>query len=176
MSKSNGEKTQGIQINQELTDKRQRGMLKILNILLADETVLYNRLRNYHWNVRGINFYTLHTAFEDQFNKIADMTDEVAECIRQYGAYVPGTMNEFIQKAHLSEVPGVYPDAETMVANLVTDHELIIHFLHGDIETIDHKSKDVGVADLLVRLLQQHEKMAWMLRMFLKVHPTADKE
>ena len=77
-------------------------------------------------------------------------------------------MDEFIRKSRLSEAPGVYPDARTMVKNLVTDHEVIIRFLVADIEGIGEKSGDVGVVDLLTGILQQHEKMAWMLRMFLE--------
>jgi DNA-binding ferritin-like protein len=72
-------------------------------------------------------------------------------------------MAEFIQKARLSEEPGMYPDARTMVANLVTDYEAIIHFVCEEIKTLAEKSEDVGAVDLLTRLLQQHAKMVWML-------------
>jgi starvation-inducible DNA-binding protein len=168
MSKTNGAKTVEVEPNQALTEKRQNGVVKSLKVLLADESVLYLKLRNYHWNVTGVNFYPLHMAFEEQLNKIADVIDEVAERIRQYGAKAPGTMAEFIRKARLGEEPGVYPDARTMVANLVTDHEAIVGYLREDIKKIDEVSGDVGVVDLLTALLQQHQKMAWMLRMYLE--------
>ena len=176
MEKTNGVKTLKIESDQELIEKRQQGVVKILKVLLADELVLYTRLRNYHWNVIGEHFYSLHAAFESQFYEIADVTDVVAERIRQYGAFAPGTMGEFIQKAHLSETPGVYPDAWTMVANLVADHDAIIHFLREYIATISEESGDVGAVDLLTGLLQQHEKMAWMLRMYLEVETIVSEE
>ncbi len=168
MSKTNGAKTVEIEAIQELTEKKPRGLIKILKGLLADESVLYAKLRNYHWNVTGVNFYPLHAAFEAQFHEIADMTDDIAERIRQYGANAPGTMEEFIQKARLSETPGIYPDAQTMVANLVSDHQAMIGFLNAGIESIGEKSADVGVIDLLTSHLQQHQKMTWMLRMCLE--------
>lgn len=167
MAKTNGAKTAEIERSKALTEKQQRGVVKFLKVLLATESVLYTRLRNYHWNVTGMDFYALHAAFEDQFNEIADMTDELAERIRQYGANAPGTMDEFIRKARLSEAPGVYPDARTMVTNLAADHEAIVRFLRADIETIGEKFEDIGAADLLTGHLQKHEKMAWMLRMYL---------
>ena len=168
MSTTNGAKTLEMEPNQELAEKQQRGVVKILKVLLADESLLYTRLRNYHWNVTGVNFFALHAAFEDQFTEVADMADDVAERIRQYGANAPGTMGEFVQKTRLREEPGVYPDAQTMVANLVTDHVALSRFLREDVEKIDGESEDVGAVDLLTRLLQQHQKMAWMLRMCLE--------
>lgn len=173
MTKANGKNPQGVQINQEALDNQQHGMLRTLQILLSEEKVLYNRLRNCHWDVTEANFDALHTVFEDQFNKIADMTDEIAERIRQYGTHIPGTMHEFMQKVHLSDAPGVSPDAEVMGTNLVTDHAQMLRFVHGDIEIVDHKSK---VGDLLISLLQQHEKMTWMLRMPIQAQITADKK
>lgn len=167
MAKTNGAKTAELERSQELTEKQQWGVAKFLKVLLATESVLYTRLRNYHWNVTGVNFYALHAAFEDQFNEIADMTDELAERIRQYGVNAPGTMDEFIRKSRLSEAPGVYPDARTMVKNLTADHEAIVRFLRADIETIGEKFGDIGAVDLLTGHLQKHEKMAWMLRMYL---------
>jgi starvation-inducible DNA-binding protein len=172
MAKTNGVNTVEIALDQALTEKPPKGVVKVLKVLLADESVLYTKLRNYHWNVTGVSFYALHTAFEGQFNEIADVADDVAERIRQYGAHAPGTMDEFVRKTRLTEESGVYPDARTMVTNLVTDHETIIRCLREDIEKID----DVGAIDLLTSLLQQHEKMAWMLRMCLEGQPVISDE
>jgi starvation-inducible DNA-binding protein len=137
----------------------------MLKILLADESVLYTKLRNYYWNVSGVNFDALQTAFKSQFNEITTLSDTLAEKIREYGANAIGTMHEFMRKTHLFEEPGVYPDSAAMVANLITDHETIIRFLHKDIVTMTGESGDTGTVDLLTGLLHQHEKMAWMLRM-----------
>jgi len=151
-----------------LPEESQENVASILKVVLADEEMLYQKLRNYHWNVSGHHFFALHKAFEDQYNELADVIDEVAERIRQYGVFAPGTMQEFREMARLSEQPGVYPDARTMVANLVADHEAVIRNLREDIESIDDNDDDVGAEDLLTGILQQHQKMAWMLRTYLE--------
>jgi starvation-inducible DNA-binding protein len=151
-----------------LPEKSQENVANILKVVLADESVLYQKLRNYHWNVTGHHFFALHAAFEDEYTAVADVIDEVAERIRQYGVYAPGTMQEFKEHTRLSEQPGVHPDPRTMVANLVADHETMIRNLREDIELIDDNDDDVGAEDLLTGILQQHQKMAWMLRMYLE--------
>jgi starvation-inducible DNA-binding protein len=77
-------------------------------------------------------------------------------------------MDEFLRKARLSEEPDMYPDARMMVTNLVADHEAIIRFLREGVEVIDEESGDIGAVDFLTGLLQRHEKMTWMLRMYLE--------
>ena len=169
MAKSNGttktiEKTPDLGISKN----QQQDVATILKIILADEAIVYQRLRNYHWNVTGPHFFELHIALEKQYDEIAEVVDEVAERIRQFGVFAPGTLEEFKQITRMNEEPGVYPDARTMVANLVADHESVIRNLRGDIEMIDKKDDEVGAVDLLTGILQQHQKMAWMLRMYLE--------
>jgi starvation-inducible DNA-binding protein len=162
-------KTREIKSDQGLADERQNDVVNRLRILLADEAVLYTRLRNYQWNITGVNFYSLHTTFENHLDGIASAMDEVSKCIHQYGAYVQITIDKFVNKARLGEEPGACPDARTMVTNLATDHETIIRYLHEEIKKIDHDSGDVvGVVDVLTNLLHQHQKMAWMLHMYLE--------
>ncbi|CAG0942947.1 DNA protection during starvation protein 1 [Candidatus Brocadiaceae bacterium] len=173
MLKVNGAKPMGVELNQAPHEKQQWRVIKILNALLADESVLYTKLRNYHWNVTDVDFYALFVVFDSQLNEICAVIDEVAERIRQYGSNVPGTMEEFIRQAHLSEAPGIYPDAQTMITNLVNDHGAIIGFLCEDIEVLGEKSKDVGIVDLLTYLLQRHQKMAWMPRTCINERITA---
>jgi len=168
MAKTNGVKTMELKPNLGVSKNQQQDVTSILKIVLADEAILYQKLRNYHWNVTGPQFFSLHKAFEDQYKEIADVVDEVAERIRQFGVFAPGTLEEFKQITRLGEQPGVVPDARTMVANLVADHESVIRNLRGDIEMIDKKDDEVGAADLLIGILQQHQKMAWMLRMVLE--------
>jgi starvation-inducible DNA-binding protein len=168
MSKTNGTKIIEKTPDLGLSKNQQQDVATILKIVLADESILYQKLRNYHWNVTGPMFFSLHKAFEDQYNELADIVDEVAERIRQFSVFAPGTLEEFKQITRLNEQPGVYPDAKTMVANLVKDHEASIRNLRGDIEMIDKKDDEVGAADLLTGILQQHQKMAWMLRMVLE--------
>ena len=168
MAKTNGAKTQELIPDLGLSKNQRQDVASILKLVLADEAVMYQKLRNYHWNVTGRHFFALHIALEKQYEEIAEVVDEVAERIRQYGVFALGTLEEFTQITRMSEQPGVYPDAHTMIANLVADHESVIRNLRGDIEMIDKKDDDVGAVDLLTSILQQHQKMAWMLRMYLE--------
>lgn len=136
---------------------------------LADLHVLYIKTRNYHWNVVGPRFGSLHLFFEKQYEEIATTIDEVAERIRQLSVKAPGSMAEFLKLARLSEeTAGVYPDENTMIANLLADHESIIRQLREDINMADEDCGDIGTADFLTGLLEGHEKKAWMLRSFLE--------
>lgn len=147
---------------------QEQGVVSALKILLADEFLLYTKLRNFQWNVTGPHFHSLHELFEEQYTELADIVDEVAERIRQYGDMAPGTMEEFKKLARLIEMPGEYPDWRTMVAAACADHETLVRNLRDDIEAIDEEANDVATEDLMTGILQQHMKMAWMLRMYLE--------
>ena len=139
-----------------LTDDQRAGISQILTRVLADEFVLYTKFRNYHWNVTGPQFRSLHELFEEQYDELEEIIDDTAERIRTYGHNAIGTMDEFKQTTRLSEAPGEYPDARTMVTNLTADHEQIIRDLREDIETVGSDHGDVGAEDFLTGLLQQH--------------------
>lgn len=145
-----------------------QGVAAILGRLLADEHVLYMRLRNYHWNVVGMSFGPLHALFQSQYEALADDIDEVAERIRMLGPSVPGTMTEFVQLASLAERPGELPDARGMIGQLVADHEAIIRHLRRDLRACDEQYDDMGTSDFLTGLMEKHEKMAWLLRAHLE--------
>ncbi len=147
-----------------LSAENREGIITNLNTLLADEHVLYVKTRNYHWNVAGIHFATLHELFEQQYNELKRIGDEVAERIRMLGGYAIGTMAEFSERSNLSENPGNVPSAPDMIGNLLDDHEQIISRVRSDIETFADEYKDEGSADLLVGIMRSHEEMAWMLR------------
>lgn len=151
-----------------IDDKNREGVVDILNILLADEYLLYTKTRNYHWNVRGRQFNDLHKFFQQQYEQLEIIIDEVAERARTIGGHAMGTLIEFTQKTRLKEVPNVFPEAWDMVKNLLEDHESIIRNLRIDLKTCDEKHNDMGTSDFLTGLMEQHEKMAWMLREFLK--------
>jgi starvation-inducible DNA-binding protein len=150
-----------------LSDEVQQAIVKILEVTLADEFTLYTKMRNYHWNVTGPEFHSLHVIFENQYDQLADIVDDTAERIRQFGAYAPASLKEFQTLTRLSEHPGVYPNAHTMVANALADHELLIRHLREDTEVINAKYHEIGVEDFLTGLLQIHQKAAWMLRAHL---------
>ncbi|MFW5748481.1 MAG: Dps family protein [Chloroflexota bacterium] len=135
---------------------------------LADEHVLYMKLRNYHWNVTGPYFKMLHELFEEQYTTLANTIDEIAERVRTYGIFTPGTMQEMINTARLQEAsPGEFPSARAMVNNLVNDHEMIIRNLREAIDLMDDIDND-GAEDYFIGLLQTHQEMAWMLRAHLQ--------
>lgn len=140
--------------------------IELLQTLLADEYVLYTKLRKFHWNVTGLQFKALHELFEEQYTMLEAKIDAVAERARTYGAPVIGTLAEFKDKTRLEEAPGEVPDAIGMVTQLADDHEALLRHLREDIEIADDLD-EVGLEDFLTATLQDHQDMAWMLRSFL---------
>ncbi|MBZ0296559.1 MAG: DNA starvation/stationary phase protection protein [Anaerolineae bacterium] len=142
----------------------QKSVVQVLRTVLADEHLLYIKLRKYHWNVTGPQFFSLHELFEQQYKAIEEIIDEVAERIVQYGADAPGTLQEFQEESRLKEHPGKIPDAHDMVADIVADHEAMVRHLRDDVEVVGEEHEDVGAEDFLTGLLQKHQKQAWMAR------------
>ena len=153
-------------MNIGLADEQRTGVVKILNTLLSDEYILYRKTRNYHWNVVGPQFNDLHRFFEEQYNELNGVVDEVAERDRAMGGNAFGTVAEFSQHTRLKEQQGQYPSARAMLANLLNDHEALIRHLRVDLETCVEKYHDAGTNDFLTGMMEKHEKMAWMLRAF----------
>jgi starvation-inducible DNA-binding protein len=149
-----------------INDAQRAGVVELLDALLADEYLLYTKTRNYHWNVVGPQFNDLHKFFEAQYGQLDDIIDEAAERARALGGRALGTLAEFSKHARLKETPGKVPDAKGMLADLLADHEALIRHLRTDAETAMNKHGDAGTNDFLVGLMEQHEKMAWMLRAF----------
>lgn len=140
------------------------GLIEILNDTLADQHVLYIKLRNYHWNVTGPTFLQLHQLFEDQYTQLEAAIDETAERVRYLGGNPLGTLAEFVERSQLKEKPGDVPTAEKMVANLLADHEAVVRKLRANVDVATEQYDDQGTGDLLIGFMQAHEKMAWMLR------------
>jgi starvation-inducible DNA-binding protein len=153
-------------VNIGIANDKRTAVATILNTLLADEYVLYTKTRNYHWNVVGPQFNDLHKFFEAQYEALNDIVDEVAERARTLGGQALGTLIEFTKTTRLRERPGEYPDAKGMVSDLLADHESVVRQLRGDLVTVMDKHGDAGTNDFLTGLMEQHEKMAWMLRAF----------
>ena len=137
---------------------------QILNLLLADETVLYVTTRDYHWNVTGPEFRSLHQQFEEQYEQIAGWIDEVAERARAIGAGARGNWADLTKAARTSADPGIGLPAEHMLAELLALHEDLVVQLRADSEACTERFKDTGTADFLTGLMERHEKAAWMLR------------
>jgi len=151
-----------------LTDAQRAGVAAILDRTLSDLYVLYTKTRNYHWNVVGEHFRDLHKLLEEQYEELEQAIDLVAERSRKLGAPALGTLREFLDHTSLKEQPGDYPDSFTMLANLCNDHEAVIQWLRQAVDDCDEKYHDMGTNDFLINLMQDHEKMAWMLRSCLE--------
>ena len=151
-----------------LTDQQRAGVAAILDRTLSDLFVLYTKTRNYHWNVVGMHFRDLHKLLEEQYGQLEEAIDLVAERSRKLGAPALGTLKEFLDHASLKEQPGDYPDAYTMLSNLCGDHEAVIQWLRQSADDCEEKFHDMGTNDFLIGLMQEHEKMAWMLRSYLE--------
>lgn len=141
-------------------------LLALLDALLADEYLLYTKTRNFHWNVTGPQFNDLHKFFEAQYGTLDGFVDAVAERSRALGGRSLGSMKEFLDKARLDESVGRAPRAEAMLAELLRDHEKLVRWLRADVDEAG-KLGDLGTADFLTGIMEEHEKMAWMLRAFL---------
>ncbi len=157
-------------INIGLVEREQREASQTLNMLLADEYLLSTKTKNYHWNVTGAHFHDLHGLFGDQYAKLDLLIDQVAERIRMLGGNAPGTMLEFLKLTCLEEQPGKYPSEEGMVEDLSDDHETLIRELRRVLERHVDIFCDAGTIDFLTTIMQEHEKMAWILRSVLGKH------
>ena len=137
-----------------------------LSRLLADNYTLYLKTHNFHWNVTGPMFNTLHLMFETQYNELWIANDLIAERIRSLGYPAPGTYAEFVQLASIKETPG-QPAAEEMVKLLVEGNEAVVRTARSIFPKVD-EAHDEPTADLLTQRMQIHEKNAWMLRSLLE--------
>ena len=133
--------------------------------LLADTYTLYLKTHNFHWNVTGPMFQTLHLMFETQYNELALAVDLIAERIRALGHPAPGTYAEFAKLTSIREPKGV-PAAEDMIRELVAGQEAVVKTARSVFPLVD-RVNDEPSADLLTQRMQVHEKTAWMLRSLL---------
>jgi starvation-inducible DNA-binding protein len=136
--------------------------------LLADEFVLYTKTRNAHWNVEGPDFHSMHLFFESQYNQLDEIMDSVAERIRTIGHYAPATLKSFLSLTHLTEYTENKNDSFGFIKELLADHESIIEFIRGNINSFANEFNDAGTSDYVTGLMETHEKLAWMLRAHLK--------
>lgn len=153
------------QINIGIEEKERANIAEGLSRLLADTYTLYLQTHNFHWNVTGPMFQTLHLMFETQYTELALAVDLIAERIRALGFPAPGTYAEFGQISSIKEESGV-PSAEKMIEILVQGQEAIVRTARSIFDVAD-AAHDEPTADLLTQRMQIHEKTAWMLRSLL---------
>lgn len=137
-----------------------------LSRVLADTYTLYLKTHNFHWNVTGPMFQTLHLMFETQYNELALAVDLVAERIRALGFPAPGTYKQFTQLSAIKEDDGV-SNAQDMIRRLVDAHETVARTAREIFKAAD-EANDQPTCDLLTQRMQVHEKTAWMLRSLLE--------
>jgi starvation-inducible DNA-binding protein len=137
-----------------------------LSRLLADTYTLYLKTHNFHWNVKGPMFQTLHLMFETQYTELALAVDLIAERIRALGYPAPGTYSEYAQLSSIAETPGV-PKAKEMIGLLVEGQEAVVRTARSIFPLVEEVN-DEPTADLLTQRMQVHEKTAWMLRSLLE--------
>jgi len=149
-----------------IDEKDRRRIAEGLSRLLADNFSLYLKTHNFHWNVKGPMFQTLHVMFMDQYNELWLALDAIAERIRALGFPAPGTYAEYAKLSSIRETAGV-PEAKEMVRLLVEGHEAVARTARKIFPAVE-KASDEPTADLLTQRLQVHEKTAWMLRSLLE--------
>jgi len=151
-----------MKINIGIEEDQRKAIAKGLSVLLADTYTLYLKTHNYHWNVTGPMFQTLHTLFETQYNELALAVDDIAERIRALGEFAPGSYKEYAKLTNIKEADGI-PTAEEMIKDLVKGQEAIAKTARSIVPVADEASDEVTL-DLLTQRMTVHEKTAWMLR------------
>jgi starvation-inducible DNA-binding protein len=149
-----------------ISPKDRAAIAKGLSRLLADTYVVYLKTHNFHWNVEGPMFQTLHQMFMEQYTETWNAIDLVAERIRSLGHYAPGTYREYLELARIKETPGV-PKAAQMVKLLIEGQEAVVKTAR-EVLPLAEGADDQPTLDLLTQRMQVHEKNAWMLRSLLK--------
>lgn len=149
-----------------ITPKNLKKSASILATILSNEMTLYVKTRKFHWNISGNSFMELHKLFEDQYRILEANIDEVAERISQLGEKTIGTMKEFVENSTLKESPNEYPSQKQMLEELLGNHEQLATEFRAYIPVFENENNDIGSADFITGLLQEHEKMAWILRRY----------
>lgn len=151
-------------LNTGISSANSKKVADALNQVLADEFVLYTKTLKFHWNIEGRDFHALHLFLDDQYNQLQTIIDSVAERVRKVGHFAIGSLKEFLAEASLKEHAATASVAETMLAELVSDHDALIRKTRILIEDFDKKYDDKGSSDFITGIMKEHEKMAWMLR------------
>ena len=154
-----------MQINIGIAEEQRLAIAEGLSRLLADSYTLYLKTHNYHWNVEGPLFNTLHLMFETHYTELQTAVDEIAERIRALGVKAPGSYSRYAGLTTIEEGTGD-ESAEEMIRQLVAGQEAVVRTARAAFELADD-ANDEPTADLLTQRMQIHEKNAWMLRSML---------
>ncbi|MCW6036493.1 DNA starvation/stationary phase protection protein [Spirulina subsalsa FACHB-351] len=152
-------------VNIGISEGDRKSIVEGLSRLLADTYTLYLKTHNFHWNVTGPMFQSLHTLFETQYTELALAVDAIAERIRTLGYPAPGSYSEYAELSSIAETRGV-PEATDMIRLLVEANEAVVRTARAAFPNAE-KANDESTVDLLVERMSIHEKAAWMLRSML---------
>jgi len=152
-------------VNIGITDEQRAEIAKALGHLLADSYMLYLKTHNYHWNVTGMNFQSLHAMFEEQYTELAQAIDDIAEQIRALGHFAPGSFKEYSKMTTITEEEGL-PDDRTMVKKLQEANEAVIRTARKALPACEEAGDEASL-DLVTERIRTHSKVAWMLRSHL---------
>jgi starvation-inducible DNA-binding protein len=155
-----------MEINIGISEQDRSSIVDGLSAMLADTYTLYLKTHNFHWNVTGPMFQTLHVMFEEQYVELSQAVDQIAERIRALGSYAPGTYSQLARLTSIKE-PDDVPSAQEMIKQLVQDQEAVVRSARSMFKAVD-QANDETTADLLTQRMQVHEKTAWMLRSLLE--------
>ena len=154
-----------MKINIGISNADRKKVAEGLSKLLADSSILYLKTHNFHWNVEGPMFNTLHQMFMEQYTELWNALDLIAERIRALGEYAPGSYKKYAKLTSLTESEDV-PNATEMIQQLLEGHEAVARTARSIFPAAE-KAGDEASLDLLTQRIQLHEKTAWMLRSLL---------
>jgi starvation-inducible DNA-binding protein len=144
-------------------------IVTFLNLLLAEEYVLYTKTRTAHWNVDGLNNFELHVFLENQYNRLDEIIDQIAVRIRSLGRFALGSLKDFLSISQMSDDNSDLSNSGQTFEILLHDHESIIRMIHHETDPISHELNDAATAELILVILAEHQKMVWMLKSFLTI-------
>ena len=150
-----------------INNKDRKNIADGLSKLLADSYILYLKTHNFHWNVEGPMFNTLHQMFMVQYTELWNALDMIAERIRSLGHYAPGSYKKYSELSSIDESEEESVSAKSMIKQLLEGHEAVVKTIRG-VYPVAEKGQDEASLDLLTQRLQLHEKTAWMLRSLLR--------
>ena len=151
----------------ETSIENNKVVVTFLNLLLADEYVLYTKTRTAHWNVDGSNYFELHVFLENQYNVLDLMIDDIAEQIRSLGHYALGSLKDFLSITQINDQNQNFRNSGQVFETLLNDHQRIISIIKHELSPISQVFSDHGTAIFLTEILEKHKKMAWMIRLFM---------
>lgn len=156
----------------ESKSKNDKVLVTFLNLLLADEYVLYTKTKTAHWNLDGSNYFELHLFLEKEYNEINDMIDDIAEQIRSLGHFALGSLKDFLRIAQMSDDHQNYSNSKIVFESLLNDHLSIISIIKHELFPISEVLKDRNTAIFLTDIMKKHKEMTWMIRLFISNHIT----